>query len=50
MDAADFALAGGSPVGGTYSGTGVAAGNFSQLQQVQALIPLLILTPMAMDV
>ena len=29
MDAADFALAGGSPVGGTYSGTGVAAGNFS---------------------
>ena len=29
VDAADFALAGGSPVGGTYSGTGVAAGNFS---------------------
>jgi hypothetical protein len=29
VDAADFALSGGLPVGGTYSGTGVSGGNFS---------------------
>ncbi len=29
IDAADFTLTGGSPAGGTYSGTGVSGGNFS---------------------
>ncbi len=36
-DAGSIALSGGSPAGGTYSGTGVAAGNFDATQGTQTI-------------